>query len=95
MVNAMPRVILDNREISLSKREHRLLMLLMLARRRWVNLDQCMDWLYADSADPPFDQIISVFICLLRKRLAGTRLRVETLRGRRMWRAVLADVPCS
>ncbi len=46
-----------------------------------VRKQSIMDYLYEDSLDPPFDNLVSIFVCRLLHKLEGTRLSLVTVWG--------------
>ena len=47
-----------------------------------VTPDRLMDVLYADKPDELFAAIINVTICTIRRKIRGTRVRIESIWGR-------------
>ena len=47
-----------------------------------VTVDGMMDVLYSDNPEEPFMAIINVYICKMRKKLRGTRVRIKNVWGR-------------
>ena len=87
----MPRPVLDGKPMDLTKTQWKLLKLLLLARGEWISRDQFMDALYGDREDPPLDGVIWIHMHLLRRKLAGTRVRIETFHGVGAHRAVMEN----
>lgn len=65
----------------LTKTSARILSRLMSAGGQMVSKEQLMDALYFDRAYEPDVKILDVLICNLRKKLRGSRYRIETLHG--------------
>lgn len=47
-----------------------------------VTPDRLMDVLYANKPDEPLIAIINVTICTIRRKIQGTRIRIESIWGR-------------
>lgn len=68
--------------VRLTRIEARLAGRLVQAKGKPVTKPQLMDAIYFDRAgDDPDVKIIDVFVCKLRRKLAGTRFSVETVWG--------------
>lgn len=72
--------------IRLSKREHAIFVQLALNSNRVVSKNAIYDAVYGASPDQPFDKVIDVYICKLRKKFSEAALSghqyIETIRGR-------------
>jgi DNA-binding response OmpR family regulator len=66
----------------LTRKETRILSRLLEAKGRVVSREQLMNALYFDRAeDEPQIKIVDVFICKLRRKLAGSRVCISTVHG--------------
>lgn len=76
-------------ERTFTKTQARILARLQESEGEIVTRDQLMDAVYFDSHSEPVPKILDVFICKLRKKLAGTQYRIESVwaQGFRMSRA--------
>lgn len=72
--------------IKLSKREHAIFLHLALNSNKVVSKNAIYDAVYGASLDQPFDKVIDVYICKLRKKLAAAAHSgfqyIETVHGR-------------
>ena len=72
--------------IRLSKREHAIFLHLALNSHKVVTKNAIYDAVYGASIDQPFDKVIDVYICKLRKKFAAaSQLKfqyIETVHGR-------------
>ncbi len=85
-------VYLDGRDplvggerLRLSQREHAILSVLALNHRRVVSKEHIYDVVYGLSGADPLDKVIDVYICKLRKKIAGVTgggRYIETVYGR-------------
>ena len=78
--------IISGCRIKLSKREHSVFQHLALNSNKVISKDAIYDAIYGSSIDQPFDKIIDVYICKLRKKItAASKNRwqyIETVQGR-------------
>ena len=78
-------VVAGNR-IKLSKREHSVFQHLALNSNKVISKDAIYDAVYGASIDQPFDKVIDVYICKLRKKFASASecgwQYIETVHGR-------------
>lgn len=78
--------IVSGSSIQLSKREHAIFFHLALNCNRVVSKNAIYDAVYGASPDQPFDKVIDVYICKLRKKFATASKAgyqyIETVRGR-------------
>ena len=76
----------SGRIIRLSKREHAIFKHLALNANRVISKNSIYDAVYGMSADQPFDKVIDVYICKIRKKIAEASesgcAYIETIRGR-------------
>lgn len=85
-------VFLDGRDpevsgtrLHLSQREHAILSVLALNHRRVVSKERIYEAVYGLSGSDPLDKVIDVYICKLRKKIAGVTAGgkyIETVYGR-------------
>lgn len=72
--------------IKLSKREHSVFQHLALNSNKVISKDAIYDAVYGSSIEQPFDKIIDVYICKLRKKLTSASVSgwqyIETVQGR-------------
>ena len=72
--------------IKLSKREHSVFQHLVLNSNKVISKDAIYDAVYGASIDQPFDKVIDVYICKLRKKFASASETgwqyIETVHGR-------------
>ena len=72
--------------IKLSKREHSVFQHLALNSNKVISKDAIYDAVYGASIDQPFDKVIDVYICKLRKKFASASESgwqyIETVHGR-------------
>ncbi|MCE8008989.1 response regulator transcription factor [Aestuariivita sp.] len=72
--------------IKLSKREHTIFLHLALNSNKVVSKNAIYDAVYGASLDQPFDKVIDVYICKLRKKIAAAAKSgfqyIETVHGR-------------
>lgn len=76
---------IDGVRIHLSQREHAILSVLALHRRRVVAKERIYESVYGMSDYDPLDKVIDVYICKLRKKIAdatGGAKYIETVYGR-------------
>lgn len=66
-------------ERTFTKTQARILARLQESEGEIVTRDQLMDAVYFDSRSEPVPKILDVFICKLRKKLAGTQYRIESV----------------
>jgi two-component system cell cycle response regulator CtrA len=75
----------DRREVAghrLTPREWQLLNILWRRRGKVLAKESLITLMYSDEVDnPPFDKIIDVFVCKLRRRLTPSPYWVETIWG--------------
>ncbi|MCI5097400.1 MAG: response regulator transcription factor [Rhodobacteraceae bacterium] len=78
--------IVSGSRIKLSKREHSIFQHLALNSHRVISKNAIYDAVYGMSADQPFDKVIDVYICKLRKKIAAAAESgcqyIETIHGR-------------
>jgi two-component system cell cycle response regulator CtrA len=78
--------IVSGSRIKLSKREHSIFRHLVLNSHRVTSKSAIYDAVYGMSADQPFDKVIDVYICKLRKKIAAAAESgcqyIETVHGR-------------
>ncbi|MDF3414814.1 response regulator transcription factor [Sulfitobacter sp. M57] len=78
--------IISGTRIKLSKREHSVFQHLALNSNKVISKDAIYDAVYGSSIDQPFDKIIDVYICKLRKKIAAASKSgwqyIETVQGR-------------
>lgn len=78
--------IVSGARIKLSKREHSIFQHLALNSNRVISKNAIYDAVYGMSADQPFDKVIDVYICKLRKKIAAAATSgsqyIETVHGR-------------
>lgn len=78
--------IVSGARIKLSKREHSIFQHLALNSNRVISKNAIYDAVYGMSADQPFDKVIDVYICKLRKKIAAAAESgaqyIETVHGR-------------
>lgn len=78
--------IVSGTRISLSRREHTIFQHLVLNFGKVISKNAIYDAVYGMSADQPFDKVIDVYICKLRKKIAATSGSgyhyIETVHGR-------------
>lgn len=78
--------IVSGHSIKLSKREHAIFQHLALNSNRVISKDAIYDAVYGMSADQPFDKVIDVYICKIRKKISLAAQSgyqyIETIRGR-------------
>ncbi len=78
--------IVSGSRIKLSKREHSIFRHLVLNSHRVTSKSAIYDAVYGMSADQPFDKVIDVYICKLRKKIAAASETgcqyIETVHGR-------------
>jgi two-component system cell cycle response regulator CtrA len=78
--------IISGSRIKLSKREHSVFQHLALNSNKVISKDAIYDAVYGSSIDQPFDKIIDVYICKLRKKIAAASESgwqyIETVQGR-------------
>ncbi len=75
-------VVIDGTRVLLTPMEYELVEALLGAAPRVITRGHIMDLLYGQATDEPFDKILDVMICRIRKKLAGTALRIEAIRKR-------------
>lgn len=72
--------------IKLSKREHSVFQHLALNSKKVISKDALYDAIYGASIDQPFDKVIDVYICKLRKKFSSASKTgwqyIETIHGR-------------
>ncbi|MGV6810875.1 MAG: response regulator transcription factor [Brevirhabdus sp.] len=73
-------------QVRLSRREHAIFRYLALNAQRVISKGSIYDAIYGMSADQPFDKVIDVYICKLRKKIAAAAESgshyIETIHGR-------------
>ncbi len=78
--------VVSGNRIKLSKREHSVFQHLALNPNRVISKDAIYDAVYGTSIDQPFDKVIDVYICKLRKKFATASevgwQYIETVHGR-------------
>lgn len=78
--------IVSGARIKLSKREHSIFQHLALNSNKVISKNAIYDAVYGMSADQPFDKVIDVYICKLRKKIAAAAESgsqyIETVHGR-------------
>jgi len=78
--------IVSGVQIRLSRREHAIFRYLALNAQRVISKGSIYDAIYGMSADQPFDKVIDVYICKLRKKIAAAAESgshyIETIHGR-------------
>ncbi len=78
--------IVSGARIKLSKREHTIFQHLALNSNKVISKNAIYDAVYGMSADQPFDKVIDVYICKLRKKIAAAAESgshyIETVHGR-------------
>jgi len=78
--------IVSGARIKLSKREHSIFQHLALNSNKVISKNAIYDAVYGMSADQPFDKVIDVYICKLRKKIAAAAASgsqyIETVHGR-------------
>ncbi|NRB03697.1 MAG: response regulator transcription factor [Rhodobacteraceae bacterium] len=78
--------IVSGARIKLSKREHSIFQHLALNSNKVISKDAIYDAVYGMSIDQPFDKVIDVYICKLRKKIASAAASgcqyIETVHGR-------------
>lgn len=78
--------IVSGARIKLSKREHSIFQHLALNSNKVISKNAIYDAVYGMSADQPFDKVIDVYICKLRKKIAAAATSgsqyIETVHGR-------------
>jgi two-component system cell cycle response regulator CtrA len=78
--------IVSGSQIKLSKREYSVFQHLALNSNRVISKDAIYDAIYGTSIDQPFDKVIDVYICKLRKKFATASESgwqyIETVHGR-------------
>lgn len=78
--------IVSGARIKLSKREHSIFQHLALNSNKVISKNAIYDAVYGMSADQPFDKVIDVYICKLRKKIAAAAISgsqyIETIHGR-------------
>jgi two-component system cell cycle response regulator CtrA len=78
--------VISGSRIKLSKREHSVFQHLALNSNKVISKDAIYDAVYGSSIEQPFDKIIDVYICKLRKKLASASESgwqyIETVQGR-------------
>jgi two-component system cell cycle response regulator CtrA len=78
--------IVSGSRIKLSKREHSVFQHLALNHKKVISKDAIYDAIYGASIDQPFDKVIDVYICKLRKKIATAAESgwqyIETVHGR-------------
>lgn len=75
----------DGVRLKLSQREHAILGVLALNHRRFVSKECIYEAVYGLSGSDPIDKVIDVYICKLRKKIAGSTgggKYIETVYGR-------------
>ncbi|PWC35161.1 response regulator transcription factor [Azospirillum sp. TSO22-1] len=76
---------IDGERLRLSQREHAILSVLALHHRRVVSKEHIYESVYGLSESEPLDKVIDVYICKLRKKIAGVTdggRYIETVYGR-------------
>ncbi|MWD28474.1 DNA-binding response regulator [Aquicoccus sp. SCR17] len=74
------------RRVRLSRREHAIFHQLVLNARRVISKAAIYDAVYGMAEDQPFDKVIDVYICKIRKKISEASLTggqyIETVHGR-------------
>ena len=72
--------------LSLSKREHDIFLLLAMRYNKLISKNSIYDAIYGMSADQPYDKVIDVYICKIRKKISRASESgfeyIQTVRGR-------------
>lgn len=78
--------LVSGARIKLSKREHSIFQHLALNSNKVISKNAIYDAVYGMCADQPFDKVIDVYICKLRKKIAAASESgsqyIETIHGR-------------
>lgn len=78
--------LVSGSRVRLSKREHAIFHHLALYSNKVISKNAIYDAVYGASADQPFDKVIDVYICKLRKKIATAAASgshyIETVHGR-------------
>lgn len=78
--------VVSGNQIKLSRREHSVFQHLALNPNRVISKDAIYDAVYGSSIDQPFDKVIDVYICKLRKKFSMASevgwQYIETVHGR-------------
>ncbi len=78
--------VVSGARIKLSKREHSIFQHLALNSNKVISKNAIYDAVYGMSADQPFDKVIDVYICKLRKKISAAAASgshyIETVHGR-------------
>jgi two-component system cell cycle response regulator CtrA len=76
--------IVCGESVSLSKIEHKIFTYLVRHHKQVVTKEKIFNAVYGLKDDAPFDKVIDVFICKIRKKLSGltTHSYIETIWGR-------------
>ncbi len=75
----------DGRAVKLSRREHSIFMALAERRGRVISKERLFEAVYGLTGSQPFDKVIDVYICKLRRKLSdatGGQRFIETVIGR-------------
>ncbi|GHF36272.1 response regulator transcription factor [Seohaeicola zhoushanensis] len=76
----------DGQRVKLSRREHKVFQQLVLNARKVTSKAAIYDAVYGMSDDQPFDKVIDVYICKIRKKIgqaaASGHPYIETVHGR-------------
>lgn len=77
---------ISGERLHLSRREHAIFQHLVLSANRVVSRAAIYDAIYGMDEDQPFDKVIDVYICKLRKKISGAAASghqyIETIYGR-------------
>lgn len=78
--------VISGQQVKLSKREYSIFHHLALNTGKVISKDAIYDAVYAMSVDQPFDKVIDVYICKLRKKISSAAESgsqyIETVHGR-------------
>lgn len=82
MAYAIPEVDVEwQLKFGLTKLESRMAERLHASFGKSVNRDAVMNACYFDTMDQPHPRILDIFVCRMRKKLAGSPFKIETVRG--------------
>ncbi len=74
-------VVVDGARVQLTPKQCELVVALLRAAPRTVPRGHLMDMLYGQKSGEPIEKILDVMVCKIRKKLAGTALRIITKQG--------------
>jgi two-component system cell cycle response regulator CtrA len=78
--------VISGNRIKLSKREHSVFQHLALNSNKVISKDAIYDAVYGSAIEQPFDKVIDVYICKLRKKISAASSSgwqyIETVQGR-------------